>query len=202
MTNAEEEGRRGMSRHQDRSCDLALASVSPRRVIPSRAQRRRRILIVGNDLLHPCDHHQCDDPCFVPPRQIWGSYSLGTSRRQSYRYFVVMFSYFDIPEMYWGDIPLIFGVLVCLELTFSTYLVQIFNSHGSLSAEAVSNEMCTIFIFMQLQPDARGLFTFKNEIIDAMLHSYGWAPENQPQYASIFIMAKGNSVPSWKVYIK
>ena len=84
-----------------------------------------------------------------------------------------MFSYFDIPEMYWGDIPLIFGVLVCLELTFSTYLVQIFNSHGSLSAEAVSNEMCTIFIFMQLQPDARGLFTFKNEIIDAMLHSYG-----------------------------
>ena len=62
---------------------------------------------------------------------------------------------------------------MCLELTFSTYLVQISNSHGSLSAEAVSNEMCAIFIFVQLQPDARGLFTFKNEIINAMLHSSG-----------------------------
>ena len=58
---------------------------------------------------------------------------------------------------------------MCLELTFSTYLVQISNCHGSLYAEPVSNEMCAIFIFVQLQPDARGLFMFKNEIINAML---------------------------------
>ena len=35
-----------------------------------------------------------------------------------------------------------------------------------------------------------------------MLHSSGWTPENQPQYASIFIFAKTNSVPSRKVHIK
>ena len=67
----------------------------------------------------------------------------------------------------------IYELLVCLELTFSTYLVQISHSHGSLSAEAVSNEMCAIFIFVQLQPDACGLFTFENEITNAMLHSSG-----------------------------
>ena len=35
-----------------------------------------------------------------------------------------------------------------------------------------------------------------------MLHSSGWTPENQPQYASIFIFAKTNSLPSRKVHIK